>query len=415
MSTSPRCIPITAARGNGAGGKAESLARLLALGLPVPDAFVIVDATTEALPDDLELAYENIGRGRVAVRSSASDEDGEAASFAGQHATVLNVEGMPALRDAVVHCLQSLVSERARSYRMKRAGDVDGTGTMNVVVQRMVDTRCAGVVFTADPMTARRDRMIIEAVSGLGGALVGGKVTADHFTLARDGSIVKTESPGPDPCLRHEEVTALASDALRIERHFERPVECEWAIDHRGHVAWLQARPITTLPADPRELDTEPNPADVYTSYNIGEMMPGVATPLTWSTPAHAIDQGMQRMWKSVSSLEKLSEEPFLLGYWFGHLFLNLSQIASIARSMAGGSEADAGRGHLRAASARDRARSARPALSASCSTVSDTYASCSSLAGTSPNSNDSSLRSTSHLARTRTRPTRASIASCRS
>ena len=297
------------------------------------------------------------------MRSSASDEDGEAASFAGQHATVLNVEGMPALRDAVVHCLQSLVSERARSYRMKRAGDVNGT--MNVIVQRMVDARCAGVVFTADPMTARRDRMIIEAVSGLGGALVGGKVTADHFTLARDGSIVKTESPGPDPCLRHEDLTALASDALRIERHFARPVECEWAIDHRGHVAWLQARPITTLPADPRELDTEPNPADVYTSYNIGEMMPGVATPLTWSTAAHALDQGMQRMWKSVSSLEKLTEEPLLLGQWFGHLFFNLSRFVDFVGSIGGTRTRVYGRGHLRAASARDRARSTRPALSA--------------------------------------------------
>ena len=256
---------------------------------------MIIDATPEALPDDLELAYENIGRGRVAVRSSSSDEDGKTVSFAGQHVTVLNVEGMPALRDAVIHCLHSLASERARFYRAMRAGDVDGTGTMNVVVQRMVDARCAGVVFTADPMTARRDRVIIEAVSGLGGALVGGRVTPDHFTLARDGSIVKTESPGPDPCLRHEEVTALASDALRIERHFARPVDCEWAIDRSGHVAWLQARPITTLPADPRELDTEPNPADVYTTYNIGEMMPGVATPLTWSTAAHALDQGMQR------------------------------------------------------------------------------------------------------------------------
>ncbi|MFZ0012468.1 MAG: PEP/pyruvate-binding domain-containing protein, partial [Halobacteriota archaeon] len=84
MSTAARCILIADAHGVGAGGKAEGLALLSALGLPVPDGFVILNPTPESLPDDLELAYDRIGRGRVAVRSSASDEDGKAASFAGQ-------------------------------------------------------------------------------------------------------------------------------------------------------------------------------------------------------------------------------------------------------------------------------------------------------------------------------------------
>jgi pyruvate,water dikinase len=212
---------------------------------------------------------------------------------------------------------------------------------MSVVVQRMVDARCAGVVFTADPVTARRDRMVVEAVEGTGSALVGGKVTPDHFALARDGSPVKSELAGSDPCVQHEELLALASDALRIERHFGLPVECEWAIDREGRIAWLQARPITTLPADPRELDTELNPDDVYTHCSIGEMMPGVVTPLTWSTSAHGLDQGMQRMYMRISSLEKLTEEPSLVCQWFGHLFFNLSQQADMARSIAGESEAD--------------------------------------------------------------------------
>ncbi|MGB9371354.1 MAG: PEP/pyruvate-binding domain-containing protein [Halobacteriota archaeon] len=263
MSSNSSCIPIADAHGVGAGGKAEGLALLAALGLPVPDGFVILDPTPESLPDDLELAYDRIGRGRVAVRSSASDEDGTTASFAGQHATVLDVEGMPALRDAVVHCLQSLFSERAQAYRKMRTGS--DAAVMSVVVQRMVDARCAGVMFTADPTTARRDRMVVEATEGTGDALMGGRVTPDHFTLARDGSLVKSELSGSDPCVQHEELLALATDALRIERHFGLPVECEWAIDREGRIAWLQARPITTLPADPRELDSELNPNDIYT------------------------------------------------------------------------------------------------------------------------------------------------------
>ena len=121
MSVLSRCIPLTDASGTGAGGKAEGLATLITLGLPVPDGFVILNPTANVLPHDLEQAYDRLGRGRVAVRSSASDEDGTAVSFAGQHTTVLDVEGMPSLRDAVIHCVHSLTSERARAYRKERA------------------------------------------------------------------------------------------------------------------------------------------------------------------------------------------------------------------------------------------------------------------------------------------------------
>ncbi|MGZ4901678.1 MAG: PEP/pyruvate-binding domain-containing protein, partial [Halobacteriota archaeon] len=93
MTAPSRCIPLADVDGTGAGGKAEGLATLTALGLPVPDGFVILNPTPNSLPDDLEQAYDRLGRGRVAVRSSASDEDGTAVSFAGQHATVLDVEG----------------------------------------------------------------------------------------------------------------------------------------------------------------------------------------------------------------------------------------------------------------------------------------------------------------------------------
>src|SRR5665647_997927 len=296
MSDAPHFIPITAASGTNAGGKAEGLAVLTALGLNVPDGFVILGATLESLPDDLELAYDRIGRGRVAVRSSASDEDGMATSFAGQHSTVLDVEGMPALRDAVKHCLRTTASERAQAYRKTRTSNAEAS--MSIVVQRMVDARCAGVIFTADPMTARRDRMIVEVVEGLGNELVGGKVTPDHFTLKRDGSVVKRETLS-DPSVRDNELFDLVSEALRIEQTFELPVECEWAIDAKGRINWLQARPITTLPADPRELDTELVPDEIYSHCNVGEIFPGVMTPLTWSTTMRAMDQAMQRMYST--------------------------------------------------------------------------------------------------------------------
>ncbi|MGZ4944448.1 MAG: PEP/pyruvate-binding domain-containing protein, partial [Halobacteriota archaeon] len=337
MTAPSRCIPLADVNGTGAGGKAEGLATLIALGLPVPDGFVILNPTPDSLPDDLETAYDRLGRGRVAVRSSASDEDGTAVSFAGQHATVLDVEGGGALRDAVIQCIRSLTSERAQAYRRERTDSRHAT--MSVIVQRMVDARSAGALFTADPTTARRDHMVVDAVKGTGDALVSGVVTPDHFTLDRNGAVVKRDLPGPEPGIRDDELRALATDALRIEEHVGVPVDCEWAIDREGTIAWLQARPITTLPADPRELDDELNPDDIYSRCNVGEIFPGVATPLTISISLRALDKGMTQLYRRIATLET-QNEPVLCFVQFGRLFLNLSALAGISRSMAGGSEA---------------------------------------------------------------------------
>ena len=98
---------------------------------------------------------------------------------------------------------------------------------------------------------------------------------------------------------------------------------------------------INILPADPRELDSKLNPDDVYTHCNIGEIFPGVATPLTWSASLFNMDHAMQGMYSRIATLKNFSEEPFLVVQSFGRPLMNLSQIAAIARSMAGGSEAD--------------------------------------------------------------------------
>ena len=348
MNTSSRCIPLTDANGTGAGGKAEGLATLASLGLPVPDGFVILNPTPDSLPDDLEQAYDRLGRGRVAVRSSASDEDGTAVSFAGQHTTVLDVEGVPALRDAITHCINSLTSERARAYRKERADSTQAT--MSVIVQRMVHARSAGAIFTADPTTARRDRVVVEAVRGTGDALMSGAVTADHFTLTRDGSIVKSDLPGSTPCVQDDELKKLASDALRVEQHIGTPVDCEWAIDRQGRIAWLQARPITTLPADPRELDDKLNPNYVYVRCNIAEVFPGVVTPLSISTSIQQMEEGYKRMLSTMSSMcgkrqrdtpwaRRYSKKPWIIPIQFGYPFFNISEMVSWTRSTAGQDE----------------------------------------------------------------------------
>ena len=119
---SPRILSLDQLEGIQAGGKANGLYRLIKLGFAVPPGFVVLDVESGVLPPDLVQHYEALGGGLVAVRSSALDEDGSDASFAGQYETVLNVEGVAALQQAVLQCVDSLLSHRAASYRGAAAG-----------------------------------------------------------------------------------------------------------------------------------------------------------------------------------------------------------------------------------------------------------------------------------------------------
>jgi pyruvate,water dikinase len=251
-----------------AGGKGASLAAMTAAGLPVPPGFVVpstlleesVDAErlrglardgdhagAQALvrgagaPQQVEAAYAQLG-GLVAVRSSACAEDSEAASFAGQQETYLNVLGAAEVSRLVVECWASFFSERALFYRARK-GSLDDL-RMAVVVQKMVEPKKSGVLFTADPVQRRRDQMIAEAVFGLGEQVVSGQVTPDHYVLDRDGG-VKREHLVSGGVLEADELRELAAMGQRLERHFGKPQDIEWAIDDRLYL--LQSRPVTTL------------------------------------------------------------------------------------------------------------------------------------------------------------------------
>ena len=335
--TAPRCIPLDAIRDEPVGGKAEGLTRLVRHGFDVPAAFVIIGAAAHALPDDLEAQYERIGGGKVAVRSSAIGEDSSDASFAGQYETVLNVEGVDALRKAIEQCVQSLDNARATAYRSDQTQlrETD----MSIVVQQMVDARAAGVLFTANPVNARRDQVVIDAVAGLGEALVSGHATPDHWIVRRDGSVDQQEVQGSEPVLSTAEIQALLDGAVDAEARYGAPIDMEWAIDRSGRIRWLQARPITQLPGDLNELDTSPDPSHVYTWCNIGEMMPGAVTPLTFSITGRGIDIGMQQSYRRAGVPVPQTEGLRYVGMYFGHLFLNLSTLSEISAHVAGSSK----------------------------------------------------------------------------
>lgn len=336
--TAPKCIPLEAISNEAVGGKAEGLVRLLGYGFDVPSGFVVMGARSGNLPDNLDEHYRRIGAGKVAVRSSAIGEDSGDASFAGQYETVLNVEGTDALRAAIEACVRSVDNARALAYRDQKTGK--GEVQMNVVVQQMVDARAAGVLFTVNPVNARRDQVVIDAVAGVGEALVSGQATPDHWLLTRDGTVFESDMHGDEPVLSKAELTLLLDGALRAEERYGAPLDMEWAIDQDGDLQWLQARPITQLPGDPNELDTDQNPSDVYTWCNIGEMMPGAVTPLTYSITGRGIDIGMQRAYRHVGVRVPPGDGIRYVGMFYGHLFLNLTTLSEIAADVAGSTKA---------------------------------------------------------------------------
>ncbi|MGV0780830.1 PEP/pyruvate-binding domain-containing protein [Mycolicibacterium sp. XJ775] len=317
------------------GGKALGLAELTRLGLSVPTGFVIAQAALHTLPDTVTDRFsrmQDTGASPVAVRSSATGEDGAQQSFAGQYDTVLGVDSIEDFVAAVRRCVASVGSERASSYAGQDAA------TMHVVVQQMVDARAAGVVFTADPATGRRDLMVIDAIAGLGEALVDGSAVSDHLVLTSDGTQVVREV-GEEPVLSDEDVADIRAGALRAAQHWGRPMDLEWAIDQAGQLRWLQARPITTLPGDLNEMDTPvAGPTHVYTRCNIGEMMPGAFCPLTASVSGHAIDYAMQMTQVVARAQERYDRQWLQVGYFYGHMFLNMTEGTALSSGILGNS-----------------------------------------------------------------------------
>ncbi|MEU7033370.1 PEP/pyruvate-binding domain-containing protein [Streptomyces sp. NPDC046237] len=242
------------------GGKAAGPAALIALGERVPDGFCV---TTEAhrsgeVPRaEVLAAYDRIGGGPVAVRSSATAEDLPYASFAGQQDTHLGVTGADALIGAIRGCWDSLHSERAIAYR-EANGIVHDSARMGVVVQPMVDAEAAGVLFTANPLTGSRAESVVDAAPGLGTAVVDGTVDADHYVLGGE----RIEEHG---CLTPARLRELREVGKRVAAGLGGPQDVEWAYDRDGALWLLQSRP-SPRSSRPRRPATGPAPGSTSSS-----------------------------------------------------------------------------------------------------------------------------------------------------
>ena len=262
------------------GGVRTDLAHL-AGSIDVDDAHALTDGVREleglvrkaglppALRTGLLDAYHRLGANvRVAVRSSATAEDAADASFAGMNATFTDVHGDDDLCARVVDCWASLFGERVVSYRHTRG--ITDEPAIAVIVQQMVESERSGVMFTVDPSTGDASTIVIEGAFGLGEVVVGGQVEPDTYRVAKDGprvdgvrigvqsfmitpdgdgtdqQVVLTPAEGGRRVLTDNEIVDLARLGMRVEEHYGKPQDIEWAIAD-GETFLVQSRPITTI------------------------------------------------------------------------------------------------------------------------------------------------------------------------
>ncbi|CAA9392509.1 MAG: Phosphoenolpyruvate synthase, partial [uncultured Chloroflexia bacterium] len=332
------------------GGKGANLAELMAAGFPVPCGFCVttrafecfiaqtanaerlytkLDGLTAQNLTDVQAAgnevrarlrqtempravaqsilhiWQELGRDHAySVRSSATAEDLPYASFAGQQDTYLNVRGAAALLEAVQNCWVSLFTDRAILYRLQH-GFAHREVRLAVIVQRMVESEVAGIMFTADPVTGNRHIISIDASYGLGEATVSGIVSADLFQVdTRKNAITKRQiadkhlriqalpqggveqvalrgAERTRPALDDEQVLALACIGQQIATHYHEPQDIEWAFA-RGQWFILQARPITSLFPLPQPVPDDKT-LHVYLSFSHFQVMTDPMPPLVTS------------------------------------------------------------------------------------------------------------------------------------
>jgi len=279
----------------------------------------------------------------LAVRSSASLEDGSEFSFAGQLESFLYIRGAAGLREAIQKCLASAFSPRMLKYlKLNRKGVEDIS--LAVIVQKMIEPRVSGVMFTVDPASDSLVSLVISANYGLGTTIVGGSVGGDLYTvdkaslevspkignkdrmavLDRDTGAGVIEVPVPasmksDPCLTSQETAELARTGMAIEHAFGQPQDIEWAIDSEGlHI--LQSRPLT---------GQQQGPLTIWDNSNINESYPGVTSPLTYSFAREAYSVVYRQAVRLVGLPEKTihaNAEVFdnMIGLVNGHIYYNL-------------------------------------------------------------------------------------------
>jgi pyruvate,water dikinase len=408
MSVVRRIESIVPRKARAFGGKAKNLAALARAGFPVPAAYALeasaadeffasalssedqpgalLAASSASLTDErLERIAETLrdapiptatlsalreafralrveGARAVAVRSSSTREDQEAASAAGLHATVLGVQTDEELFDAVRACWASLLTKGALQY-LRALPPHEGTRAgVGVVIQAMVPAEVAGALFTVNPLSGDPSELVINAAYGLGSTVMDGRVSPDTYRVDKASRWVRDRVVGekaiaarwsPEaglveeavdadaraaPCLGDDLLEALVELGVRVEDHFDDARDVEWAAVG-GTLYLLQARPVTALSV-PRRRGSRSKRSGrerarlVWSNANVGEALPGVATPLTWSVLSEFSERGFRRAFGALGC--KVPKDAELVGSFRGRIYLNLTEFMHIASQVPG-------------------------------------------------------------------------------
>jgi pyruvate,water dikinase len=324
--------------------------------MPDDIAQAVIDAYGDLRPlppDARSQAGSGAEETAVAVRSSATAEDLPGLSFAGQQDTYLNIVGEAAVLEAVKRCWGSLWTARAIGYRARNRIRPDDVA-LAVVVQRLVRSDVSGVLFTANPLTGRRNETVIDASYGLGEAIVSGQVEPDHYVVdpsawritghklgAKALAIVPRAGGGTDQIARGGDTQALddaqilelARTAGRIAAHFGTPQDIEWAWAE-GRLYILQSRPITSLyplPETPRTGDQGDHGERVYWSLNSVQGIIDPFTPLGRDVLQKGLATGMFQLLRA----RRPAREGLVTAG--GRLFIDITEISAIWNGVLGG------------------------------------------------------------------------------
>jgi len=325
--------------------------RLQAIAERVRDATLPQDVV-RAVKDAL-LAMRDEGATSFAVRSSGLHEDQEGASAAGMHYTALNLMREDEVLDAIKACWSSLFRPRVISYL--RMLEETLPVSVGIVIQAMVPAEVSGVLFTVNPLTGDGGEVVINAAYGLGSQVVEGRVTPDTYRidkatgqlrdrmigdkaqqtlLERSGGVREVEVPPAErarPALTEPQLLHLNDLANRIENHFGDARDVEWAITGQ-QVYVLQARPIVVPRVRSRRGARHDRLWDrrkiVWSNANVGEALPGVATPFTWSVLSQFSDLGFRRAFGAMGCTVPRDAE--LVGDFRGRIYINLTEFSAI-------------------------------------------------------------------------------------
>lgn len=304
-------------------GRASSLEELQQelLEAPLPDA----------LHDQLRRYLALSPYDSFAVRSSAVEEDHVEHSFAGIQHSFLGVQGLEAVSDAIRRVWASLFSQEALLYRANLDVEVV-PDSIAVLVQRMIHPDVAGVLFTTNPMTADPTESIVSATEGLGDDVATG-ASSDTYYIEKPSGYLRRASraDAAAPALGDELLAALARLATRAELAGAGPQDIEWALAPEAPLEELDERLYLLQMRDVTTSKTAP-PASVWSNTNVGEALPGVGTPLTWSIIRRFARRGFVAAFGSLGL--QVPEEYELVGSFRGRVYLNLTQFMSIASAI---------------------------------------------------------------------------------